>query len=251
MINYTGKKICAFAVTLSMLGMGGCAQLQGYGGSLWQQSRSLGNAFTSLLRPAPKQNEQFFASAEIGADTNSSIIADTPIIQTASIPAPQLRPVLTTDDVATLESFELEVLSLGNNEELVEEKLLDMGYSAASHTIPAPTIPVLMAELPDIKLKAKPEMTAKVKPKPKVKPRPITITLPKMDDIEMLAGAPSSARKLAFVNKKGRTDIKDLNICAKQAGNTYIESFMGYDIHPEFLICLNDKGYVSVKNTKA
>ena len=67
----------------------------------------------------------------------------------------------------------------------------------------------------------------------------------------MLAGEPMSGRKLAFVNKKGRTDIKDLNICAKQAGKTYIESFMGYDINPEFLTCLNDKGYVSVTSIEA
>ncbi|MBL4870222.1 MAG: hypothetical protein JKX72_04650 [Robiginitomaculum sp.] len=224
------KMFIGFALSLSLLGAGGCAQLQDYSGSLWQRSQSLGNAFVSLLRPAPQQKEQFFAS-----------VPETIIPEAVEIKTYAENRVFSGGLLLQYEYLSV-FPRLKNDIFEIEESELD-------------TIPVIVADLPEVSLlptpQVKPKTKKKVETKKKEKVKPITITLPIMDDIEMLAGEPMSGRKLAFVNKKGRTDIKDLNICAKQAGKTYIESFMGYDINPEFLTCLNDKGYVSVTSIEA
>ena len=201
------KKTFMVSLVVPTLALGGCAQLQNYGGNFWHGTQSVtqsvGSVLTSLLRPAPVQNEKFLADGELPAQVEGinfveiltySVEEETPPVQFAS-----LRGV--------------------SNMDIHDE----------SKVIAMPVIPVLMAEL-----------SAPILP---FSILPVVITIPNMNSEDMLAGAPTTPRKVSLIKTTGQTNTRDLSTCAETAGKILVENFTGYEINPDFLICMQGMGY--------
>lgn len=197
------KKTFMLSLVVPTLALGGCAQLQNYGGNLWHGTQSIGAAFASLLRPAPVQNEKFLAGGTLPsqAENPNSI---------------EVLPYLAEEEMPPVRLASLRGVS-------------NIDINVEGTVVAKPVVPVLVAEL-----------SAPILPSSIL---PVIITIPNMSSEDMLAGAPTTPRKVSLIKTTGKTNTRDLSTCAETAGKTLVENFTGYEINPDFLICMHGMGY--------
>ena len=209
------KNIGTIAIAAGLLGLGGCAQLQSFGNSMWSGTKNFSNGsarkVSSLLRPAPKQIERFETK-----QIPDTMVAD--FMRRYAVPNVENTPTLSAMNHTRESGVNIYRPSPQRASNYIQ---VGPSYQAPQSIIREQIMP------PALRPASNPDHLA--------------------GPGEQLAGAaptPSAPQNASYVKTGGGANMADWQACQTKAGNIYLAAGNSYIINPKFDACMRAHGYL-------
>ena len=220
MAIHTVKHACTFIMGCSLLSLGGCAQLQNLGQSMWSGTKYVSNVSThkalSLLRPAPKQIERFETNA-VPTQTSDPLVAD--FMRRYAVPIVEHTPTFVAMNHTRENGVHMYRPGAQNTSNYIQitPRTSTPIYQASQNR--AATTPLRPSSSPKFRTQ---------------KPERLAGGLPSMP----------TATTASYVKTSGGANMADWQNCQANAGDIYIAAGNSYSINPAFDTCMRSKGYL-------
>ena len=219
MAIHTIKHASTFILGCSLLSVGGCAQLQSLGQSMWSGTKYVSNVSThkalSLLRPAPQQIERFEVNTA-PSQTPDPLVTD--FMRRYAVPI--------VEQTSTL-------MAMNHT----RESGVNMYRPGAQNT--ANYIQITPRTYAPTPIYQAPQSSAITSPlRPSSAPDFIS------NDPEQLAGAAPVSADASYVKMGGGANMADWQACRQSAGEIYEALGSSYQINPAFDGCMRTRGYL-------
>ncbi len=208
------RNISVSVVSAGLLGLGGCAQLQNFGGSMWTGTKNFtgqsAHKVVSFLRPAPKQKPVFEGIAGTGTPRHDPLVTD--------FMRRYARPEVENITQLAMNHTSESGVSIYRPAAQKMPNYIQVAPVQQSYT------PQRSHVLPSLRPTSNPGKYAQAG--------------------EQLAGAVSQVQDASFVKIGGGANMVDWQACQSMAGDIYISAGQSYSVNPAFETCMRGKGYL-------